>query len=59
MEMAFGVLGFSPKDFWQMTMEEFTSACDGRMKSMGAEEEDPLGKDDLERMMEKFPDDIR
>jgi len=59
MEMAFGVLGFTPKTFWSMTMEEFSTACDGRIKSMGGEEEDPIGREDLERMMERFPDDIR
>ena len=48
MEIGLGVVGLSPKDFWEMSFKEFYSAVEG-FKT-------PLSKNQLEDLMERYPD---
>lgn len=55
MSIVMGAWGFSPRDFWTMTMFEFWAIHEAK----NAGQEEPFSRDDLEEMMEKFPDGIR
>ncbi len=52
MRSGLGRLNLSPDIFWKMTMKEFWSMYHGKF----GKPDIPLGKDDLKRMMEKYPD---
>lgn len=51
MRFGLGVLRLSPRDFWAMTPRELASARGAILGDRG-----PLGRGELETMMERFPD---
>ena len=54
MAAGLGVLGFSPDEFWQLTVKEFEAAFRGHF---GAEAGTaPLSRLELEKLMGRFPD---
>lgn len=57
MEIGLGHLRMAPSTFWRYSMAEWLAAVDGYMESMGAEKSDPFSRDELERLMEDYPDD--
>jgi uncharacterized phage protein (TIGR02216 family) len=53
MQLAFGRLGLSPRDFWAMTPREFAAAVRG---AFGNSPDAPLGRSQLEGLMALYPD---
>ena len=56
METGLGVLRMTPDEFWNCTMREFISACEGFSKFNGAKQNAPMTRDELEDLMERYPD---
>ena len=51
-----GKMGMSPDVFWNMSFQEFNLAVDGFAEFHSGGESPPLGKDELEDLMERYPD---
>lgn len=51
MRFGLGVLRLSPRDFWRMTARELASAWGAVVG-----EHAPLGRNELDGLMERFPD---
>tara|TARA_B100001248_G_scaffold253427_1_gene230683 strand:+ start:162 stop:332 length:171 start_codon:yes stop_codon:yes gene_type:complete len=56
METAFGKMGMSPDVFWNMSFPEFYSAISGFVDFHSDGKPPPLRKDELEDLMERYPD---
>ncbi len=56
MEIACGILGWTPATFWQTTPHEFLAALDGYLEKLGKKNNDFVGKDRLAELMAQFPD---
>ena len=56
MQTGLGVLRMTPEEFWNMTMIEFCSACDGFASFHGADQNSPMTRDEMQDLMERFPD---
>ena len=56
-EIALGVLGMAPDDFWAMTPPEFRAAFDGWLEVHGprGRAAAPPLREELEEMMHRFP----
>lgn len=52
MRFGLGVLRLPPRDFWRMTPRELASAWGAMVGDRGA----PLGRAELDGLMERFPD---
>lgn len=52
MQFGFGVLRLSPRAFWGLTPRELAAAW----QALAGERPGPLGRDELEGLMERFPD---
>ncbi len=46
----------TPYEFWNMTMFEFVSACEGFSKFNGGQSNTPMTKNELDDLMERYPD---
>ena len=46
----------TPEEFWGLTMIEFASACDGFRRFHSGESSTPMTKDELQDLMERYPD---
>lgn len=46
----------SPKDFWNLTMIEFVSACEGFARFHGGQSDTPMTNAELQDLMERYPD---
>lgn len=51
-----GMLGISPKDFWNMSIREITLAMKGFREYNTGKSSAPMGKDELEELKERYPD---
>lgn len=56
MEIGLGIVGLSPKDFWEMSFKEFYSAVEGFKEFHTDQTKAPLSKNQLEDLMERYPD---
>lgn len=60
MELALGVLQWSPDQFWAATHRELMAALDGWNEKNGnpraGESRLPVSRDELEDMMRRYPD---
>lgn len=56
MEVSLGMLKISPRDFWLMTPIELKRAYDGTLRMYKGDTVEPATREDLERLMEKYPD---
>lgn len=56
MKMAFGKMGIRPDDFWNMSLMEFYAAMDGFAEFHSGGKPPPLRRDELEDLMELYPD---
>jgi uncharacterized phage protein (TIGR02216 family) len=56
MKIALGKMQMSPDVFWNMSIQEFNCAVDGFAEFHSGGEPPPLGKDELEDLMERYPD---
>ena len=45
-----------PNEFWNLTMIEFVCACEGFSKFHGGQSDTPMTKDELQDLMERYPD---
>lgn len=57
MQFGFGVLGLSASAFWEMTPRELEAAMSAHYGTPGARQ--PLDRNGLNGLMERFPDDDR
>jgi len=51
-----GMLHISPKDFWDMSLTELHTAIDGFMEYSGNKGKTPMTTDELNELMELYPD---
>ena len=56
MEMALGKMLIHPNVFWDMSFPEFYAAIEGFTEFHSGGEPPPLTKDELEDLMERYPD---
>lgn len=56
MEIGFGILHLPPSEFWQMSLPELYAAIDGVAEYSGSRKEKPLSRDELQDLMERYPD---
>ena len=56
LEIGLGVLKFSPKVFWDLSVTEFTSAVNGYKLSIGKNNSEPTQRKQMEELMRQFPD---
>tara|TARA_R100001369_G_scaffold81468_1_gene112465 strand:+ start:117 stop:302 length:186 start_codon:yes stop_codon:yes gene_type:complete len=54
-KVAIGVLKIPPKDFWDMGLPELYLAIDGYIEANDTGQKS-FGKDDLQDLMERYPD---
>ena len=58
MSVAFGALRWTPDVFWKSSFPEFIAAYDGwcLVNDVDQKTVEPFSRDDLNDLMEKFPD---
>jgi|TARA_R110000868_G_scaffold61095_2_gene185824 uncharacterized phage protein (TIGR02216 family) len=56
MRLAFGKMMMSPANFWGMSLPEFFLATEGFVEFNGNSKAEPLGRDELNNLMERYPD---
>lgn len=56
MEMALGKMRMDPDVFWNMSFHEFYAALDGFIEFNSGGKPPPLSRDELEDLMERYPD---
>lgn len=56
MKIALGQIGMRPDDFWNMSIQEFFAATEGFHKMHDVGPPPPMGRDELNDLMERFPD---
>lgn len=56
METALGYLGWSPSEFWSSTPHELMAAIDGWNKAHGEDPDKYMTREDLEDLMQQYPD---
>ncbi len=54
MAAGMGLLGLAPDEFWRTTPRELAAALRGRLGEQASPS--PLAPTDLERLMQRFPD---
>lgn len=52
MKLGLGVLRLSPRTFWNLTLPEWRACIAGRLPARTA----PMKRDDLEHLMQRYPD---
>ena len=50
------MIGFSPDNFWNSSIFEIVLAVKGFSEFNGADTKKPMSKDDLDSLMERYPD---
>ena len=57
MKIGLGHVGMSPKDFWGLSLVEWTYLLDGYVEKNGGDpNEQPVSRSELQELMEKYPD---
>jgi uncharacterized phage protein (TIGR02216 family) len=56
MEIGLGKMGLSPRDFWDLSLQEFYAATSGFAQFHSGGKPPPLTRDELNDMMERYPD---
>jgi|TARA_R100000482_G_scaffold28050_1_gene8770 hypothetical protein len=56
MEVCMGMIGWSPTQFWNSTLNEIIPAIDGFIEFNGGNKETPMTNDELKDLMELYPD---
>jgi len=56
MEIACGILGWTPRAFWTATPYEVLAAFDGWKEAKGQRVSQPINRSRLEEMMAQYPD---
>ena len=50
------MIGIQPTEFWNMSLFEFNRAVEGFKEFHGDSKSSPMQKDELQEMMEVYPD---
>ena len=50
------MIGINPAVFWDMSITEITLAIKGFSEFNGGKKEQPMNKDELDELMEMYPD---
>jgi len=56
MKIGLGKMQIRPDDFWNMSLIEFYSAIEGFSEFHSSGKPPPMQKDELEDLMERYPD---
>tara|TARA_Y100001938_G_scaffold148814_1_gene233607 strand:+ start:386 stop:556 length:171 start_codon:yes stop_codon:yes gene_type:complete len=56
MQICLGMMQMSPKVFWDLAPREMYAAIKGFQKFHGSEPQRPMTNDELEKLMELYPD---
>lgn len=56
MKLALGKMQMTPDVFWGMSIKEFFAATDGFSEFHSGGKPPPLDRDELEDLMERYPD---
>ena len=56
MQICLGMIRMSPNDFWSLSPREMYSAVKGFLEFNTVQKEEPLNRDELEDLMELYPD---
>lgn len=56
MKTALGKMGMTPQVFWDMSFPEFYAAVDGFVEFHSSGKPPPLRKNELDELMELYPD---
>ncbi len=51
-----GMIGMAPTEFWNASVPEIHHAINGFIEFHAAEQQTPMGKDELHELMELYPD---
>lgn len=54
--LALGKMRMTSSEFWGLSLQEFYLAVDGFSEFHGGNKSAPLGRDELEDLMERYPD---
>ncbi|MGI9359513.1 MAG: phage tail assembly chaperone [Paracoccaceae bacterium] len=55
-KLALGKMQMQPRDFWEMSLQEFLLSVDGFIEFNSSGEPSTMKRDELEDLMERFPD---
>lgn len=50
------MIGIPPESFWNMSPKEVYRTLSGFMEYSGNQKDEPMGRDELEELMELYPD---
>lgn len=56
MEICMGMIGMSPTEFWNSSLIEVVTAIEGFTEFHSSSKEEPMDRDELEDLMELYPD---
>ena len=56
MEICMGMIGMQPSEFWNSSLFEIHTAIKGFREFHAAEPDAPLSRDELDNLMELYPD---
>tara|TARA_B100001093_G_scaffold345416_1_gene330110 strand:- start:1099 stop:1269 length:171 start_codon:yes stop_codon:yes gene_type:complete len=56
MQIGLGKMQMRPDDFWNMSLVEFYAALDGFAEFYSSGKPPPLNKNELQDLMERYPD---
>ena len=56
MEICIGMMGMQPTEFWNSSPIEIHAAIHGFQEFNGVENNQPMTKDELQNLMELYPD---
>lgn len=56
MQIGLGKMQMRPDDFWNMSLQEFNSAITGFAEFHSSGTPPPLTRDELDDLMERYPD---
>lgn len=56
MEICLGMIRMSPNDFWNLSPREMYASIAGFLEFNTTSQEEPLTKDELDDLMELYPD---
>ncbi len=56
LEICVGMIGIQPDQFWNMSVNEIYIVIQGFAEYNGGKSSNPMDKEDLDKLMEMFPD---
>ena len=56
MEICLGMIGMAPSEFWNCSVHEINAAIDGFLEFNTSNSPQPMDRDELQSLMERYPD---